>query len=159
MILRERGIALASGKAHRETSQGLVESYIHAGGRIGVLVEVNCETDFVARTEQFQRLVRDLAMQVAGLRPDWIDAGGIPPAVLEVKRAELLADESVQKKPEAIRGQIVDGQLKKWYGHVCLLDQPFRDTEMTVRELITTSIATIGENILVRRFARYELGE
>jgi len=158
-LLRERGQAAAARKADREVREGLVGSYIHTGGRIGVLIEVNCETDFVARNEQFQRLVRDLAMQVAGLHPEYVDADAIPPAVLEAKRAELLADESVKKKPEAIQGQIVDGQLKKWFGQVCLLDQPYRDTEMTVRELIVSSIATIGENIRVRRFARFELGE
>ena len=158
-LLRERGQAAAARKADREVREGLVGSYIHTGGRIGVLIEVNCETDFVARNEQFQRLVRDLAMQVAGLHPEYVDADAIPPVVLEAKRAELLADESVKKKPEAIQGQIVDGQLKKWFGQVCLLDQPYRDTEMTVRELIVSSIATIGENIRVRRFARFELGE
>jgi len=158
-LLRERGQAAAAKKAGRDARDGLVASYIHTGGRIGVLVEVNCETDFVARTERYQKLVRDLAIQVAGLRPEYVDVDHIPATVLEAKRAELLADETVQKKPEAIRGQIVDGQLKKWYAQVCLLDQPFRDTEMTVRELITEAIATIGENIRVRRFVRYELGE
>ncbi|MBF6604406.1 MAG: translation elongation factor Ts [Chloroflexi bacterium] len=158
-LLRERGQAAAAKKAGRDARDGLVGSYIHTGGRIGVLIEVNCETDFVARTERYQKLVRDLAIQVAGLRPEYVDVDHIPAAVLEAKRAELLADETVQKKPEAIRAQIVDGQLKKWYTQVCLLDQPFRDTEMTVRELVTDAIATIGENIRVRRFVRYELGE
>ena len=158
-LLRERGQAAAAKKAGREAREGIVGSYIHTGGRIGVLIEVNCETDFVARTEQFQKLVRDLAMQVAGLRAEYVDIERIPAPVLEAKRAELLADETVQRKPEAIRGQIVDGQLKKWYSQVCLLEQPFRDTEQTVRELITEAIATIGENIRVRRFARFELGE
>ncbi len=134
-------------------------SYIHTGGRIGVLVEVNCETDFVARTDQFQKLVRDLAMQVVALRPLYPTIEAIPAEVIEARRAELLADEAVQKKPETIRGQIVDGQLKKWFGQVVLYEQPFRDTEMTVGQLITESIATIGENIRVRRFVRFELGE
>jgi elongation factor Ts len=158
-ILRERGLASAAKKAGREAREGLISSYIHTGGRVGVLIEVNCETDFVARTEEFQRLVRDLAVQVAGLAPLYVDAEQIPAADLEAKKAELLADESVQKKPENIRGQIVDGQLRKWYEQVCLYDQPFRDTEMTVRQLITDRIATIGENIRVRRFTRYALGE
>ena len=158
-LLRERGQAAAAKKAGRDAREGLVASYIHTGGRIGVLIEVNCETDFVARTEQYQKLVRDLAVQVAGLRPEYIDVDHIPAAVLEAKRSEFLADEAVQRKPEAIRGQIVDGQLKKWCAQVCLLDQPFRDTELTVRQLITEAIATIGENIRVRRFVRYELGE
>ena len=124
-----------------------------------MLIEVNCETDFVARNEQFQKLVRDLAIQVAGLEPEYVDADHIPADVLEAKRAELLADPTTQKKPEAIRAQIVDGQLKKWFKEVCLLEQPFRDTEQTVRELITDAIATIGENIVVRRFTRYKLGD
>jgi elongation factor Ts len=158
-LLRERGQAAAAKKSGREAREGLIGSYIHTGGRIGVLIEVNCETDFVARNEQFQKLVRDLAMQVAGLRPEWVDPEHIPAEVLEAKKAELLADETTHKKPEAIRGQIVDGQLKKWFKEVCLLEQPFRDTEQSVRELITDAIATIGENIRVRRFSRYELGE
>jgi elongation factor Ts len=158
-LLRERGQAAAAKKADREAREGLIGSYIHTGGRIGVLIEVNCETDFVARNEQFQKLVRDLAMQVAGLNPEYVDPETIPAEVVEAKRAELLADRTTQKKPEAIRGQIVDGQLKKWFKDVCLLEQPFRDTEQSVRELITDAIASIGENVRVRRFARYELGE
>jgi elongation factor Ts len=158
-ILREKGLAAAAKKADREAREGLVSSYIHTGGRVGVLIEVNCETDFVARTDEFQKLVRDLAVQVAGLNPIYVDEDGIPAADLEAKRAELLADEATQKKPENIRAQIVDGQLKKWFAQVCLLDQPFRDEERTVRELVTERIATIGENIRVRRFTRYALGE
>jgi elongation factor Ts len=157
--LREKGLAAAAKKASREALEGLVSSYIHTGGRVGVLIEVNCETDFVARTDEFQRLVRDLAVQVAGLAPVYVDEGSIPPADLEARKAELLADESVLKKPENIRGQIVDGQLKKWFSQVCLYDQPFRDEERTVRELINDRIATIGENIRVRRFTRYALAE
>ena len=159
VLLRERGHAAAARKADRDVREGLVGSYIHAGGRIGVLIEVNCETDFVARTEQFQKLVKDLAMQVAGLRAEYVDIDQVSAAALDAKRAELLEDPLTQKKPENIRGQIVEGQLSKWYKQVCLLEQPFRDTELTVRELITTSIATIGENIRVRRFARFALGE
>src|SRR5689334_14821575 len=124
-ILRERGLAAAAKKSSREAHDGLVASYIHTGGKVGVLIEVNCETDFVARTDEFQRLVRDLAIQVAGLSPLYVDAESIPAAELEAKQAELLKDESVQKKPENIRAQIVEGQLKKWYSQVCLLDQPF----------------------------------
>jgi elongation factor Ts len=158
-ILRERGLAAAAKKSSREAREGLVSSYIHTGGRVGVLIEVNCETDFVARTDEFQKLVRDLAVQVAGLAPLYVDQASIPPADLEAKKAELLADEATQKKPENIRPQIVEGQLKKWYAQVCLVDQPFRDEERTVGELITEKIATIGENIVVRRFTRYALGE
>jgi elongation factor Ts len=159
LILREKGLAAAAKKSGRDAREGLVSSYIHTGGRVGVLIEVNCETDFVARTDEFQKLVKDLAVQVAGLAPLYVDADGIPAEDLAAKQAELLADESVQKKPESIRPQIVEGQLKKWYSQVCLLDQPFRDEERTVRELVTEKIATIGENIRVRRFTRYALGE
>ena len=158
-LLRERGVAAAEKKAGREAREGLIGSYIHTGGKVGVLIEVNCETDFVARTDEFQKLVRDLAMQVAGLSPLYVDADAIPEAELAARKAELLADESVAKKPENIRPQIVEGQLKKWFAQVCLYDQPFRDEERTVRELITERIATIGENIRVRRFSRYSLGE
>jgi elongation factor Ts len=158
-ILRERGLAAAAKKSNREAREGLVSSYIHTGGRVGVLIEVNCETDFVARTEEFQKLVKDLAVQVAGLAPLYVDRTSIPAAELDAKRSELLADASVQKKPENIREQIVEGQLNKWYAQVCLVDQPFRDEERSVGELITDRIATIGENIVVRRFTRYALGE
>jgi elongation factor Ts len=158
-ILRERGLAAAARKSSREAREGLISSYIHTGGRVGVLIEVNCETDFVARTDEFQKLVRDLAVQVAGLSPTYVDQESIPVEDLEAKRAELMADAPVQSKPEAIRSQIVEGQLKKWFAQVCLLDQPFRDEERTVGELITDRIATIGENIRVRRFTRYALGE
>ena len=158
-ILRERGLAAAAKKSSREAREGLISSYIHTGGRVGVLIEVNCETDFVARTDEFQKLCRDLAVQVAGLAPKYVDQESIPTQDLEVKKAELLVDESVKSKPENIRTQIVDGQLKKWFAQVCLLDQPFRDEERTVGALITDRIATIGENIRVRRFARYALGE
>jgi elongation factor Ts len=158
-LLRERGQAAAAKKAGREAREGLVGSYIHTGGRVGVLIEVNCETDFVARNEQFQKLVRDLAIQVAGYGPEYPTVESIPAEVLEAKRTELLADESVQKKPEHIRGQIIEGQLKKWFAQVVLYEQPYRDEERTVGALITESIATIGENIRVRRFVRYAVGE
>ena len=159
VVLREKGLAAAAKKSDRDAREGLVSSYIHTGGRVGVLIEVNCETDFVARTDEFQKLVRDLAVQVAGLAPLYVDVDRIPAEDLAAKQAELLADESVQKKPENIRPQIVEGQLKKWYSQVCLLDQPFRDEDRTVRDLVTEKIATIGENIRVRRFTRYALGE
>ena len=158
-LLRERGLAAAAKKAGRDAREGIVSSYIHAGGKLGALIEVNCETDFVARTDEFQKLVRDLAIQVAGMTPQYVDAAAIPAEVIAAKRAELLADPATQKKPETIRGQIVDGQLNKWFSQVCLLDQPFRDEERTVRDLVTEKIATIGENIRVRRFTRYALGE
>lgn len=157
--LREKGQAKAAGKAGREAREGKVASYIHMGGRIGVLIEVNCETDFVARTDDFGKLVRDLAMQVAGLAPTYVTVDSIPPEDVEARKAELLADETTQQKPEEIRARIVEGQLDKWYRDVVLYEQPFRDTEQTVGELITDAVARIGENIRVRRFVRYELGE
>ncbi len=150
-VLRERGMAAAEKKRGREARDGLVGSYIHAGGRIGALIEVNCETDFVARTEQFQKLVRDLSVQVAGLNPKYLDVVDIPQAAIDARRAELAEDPRTRDDVEA--------GFKRWLKDVVLLEQPFRDTNMTVRDLIDQSIATIGENIRVRRFARYELGE
>ena len=159
LALREAGLAAAAKKAGRDAREGLVSSYIHTGGRVGVLLEINCETDFVARNEQFQKLVKDIAMQIAGLHPLYVNQEQIPAAALEAKRAALLEDEALAKKPEAIRAQIVEGQLRKWFEEVCLLDQPFRDGDENVGQLITNAIATIGENIRVRRFVRYALGE
>jgi elongation factor Ts len=158
-ILRERGMAAATKKGGREAREGLIGSYIHTGGRVGVLIEVNCETDFVARTEEFQKLVRDLAIQVAGRSPLYVDIDTIPAADLEAKKAELAADSATAGKPVEIREKIVDGQLKKWFKDVVLYEQAFRDEERSVRDLITERIATIGENIRVRRFSRYALGE
>jgi elongation factor Ts len=158
-LLRERGQAAAARKAGRDAREGLVSSYIHPGGRLGVLIEVNCETDFVARTDDFQKLVRDLAMQVAGLAPEYPTIEAIPPEVLDAKRAELAADEEVQRKPEQIRSQIVEGKLRKWYESVVLYEQPFKDTDVKVGQLVTDAIARIGENMRVRRFERYQLGE
>jgi elongation factor Ts len=157
--LREKGIASAAKKSGREAREGLIHSYIHAGGRLGVLIEVNSETDFVARNEEFQKLVQQLAMQVAGLAPEYVTVDSIPAEVLEAKRAALLADETTIKKPENVRAQIVEGQLRKWYQSVVLYEQPFRDTDQSVGDLITDAIARIGENIRVRRFTRYQLGE
>ena len=159
VLLRERGVATAAKKAGRDAREGLIHSYIHAGGRLGVLIEVNSETDFVARNEDFQKLVQQLAMQVAGLAPEYVTIESIPADVLEAKRADLLADAAIQTKPENVRGQIVEGQLRKWYQSVVLYEQPFRDTDQTVGDLITDAIARIGENIRVRRFTRYQLGE
>lgn len=159
LLLRERGLSAAAKKSGREAREGLVSSYIHTGGRVGVLIEVNCETDFVARTDEFQKLVRDLAIQVAGLAPSYVDVDGIPAEDLDRKKAELAGDPAASSKPAEIREKIVDGQLKKWYREVCLLEQPFRDEERSVRDLVTDRIATIGENIRVRRFVRYALGE
>lgn len=158
-LLKERGQAAAAKRAGREANDGLVSSYIHPGGRIGVLIEVNCETDFVARTDEFQKLVRDLAVQVAGLRPTYTTIDSIPADELEAKKAELMAGDMVMAKPEGVRAQIVEGQLKKWFSEVVLLEQPFRDQDISVGQLVTAAIAKTGENIKVRRFVRFELGE
>jgi elongation factor Ts len=159
ILLRERGLAAASKKADREAREGLISSYIHPGGRVGVLIEVNCETDFVARNDIFQDLVRRLAVQVAALAPRYVDVDRIPAADLDAKRAELAADPTAASKPAEIRDKIVDGQLKKWFKEVVLLEQPFRDTEQTVRDVVIEAIATLKENIQVRRFVRFALGE
>ena len=158
-LLRERGLAAAAKKAGRDAREGLVSSYIHTGGRVGVMIEVNCETDFVARTDEFQKLVRDLAIQVAGMAPTYVDLEAIPAEVLAARKAQLAEDPSVASKPAEIREKIVDGQIKKWLREVTLLDQPFRDEDRIVRDLVTEQIAKIGENIRVRRFVRYALGE
>jgi len=161
VLLRERGLAAAAKKSGREAREGLISSYIHTGGRVGVLIEVNCETDFVARTDKFQKLVRDLAIQVAATHPKYVDVTDIPADVLDAKRTELLDAADVQSKPDEVKAKIVDGRLKKWYAEpgAVLLEQPFRDTEQSVRDLVIDAIATIGENIQVRRFERYALGE
>src|SRR5215212_1829637 len=145
LLLRERGLAAAAKKAGREAREGLISSYIHTGGRVGVLIEVNCETDFVARTDQFQKLVRDLAIQVAATHPRYVDITDIPADVLEAKRAELLDAEDVRSKPDDVKAKIIEGRLRKWYAEpgAVLLEQPFRDTEQSVRDLVTDAIATI----------------
>jgi elongation factor Ts len=160
-LLRERGLAAAAKKAGRDAREGLVSSYIHTGGRVGVLIEVNCETDFVARTEQFQQLVKNLALQVAATYPKYVDVTDIPEDILAAKKAEILDAADVKTKPAEVQGKVIDGRLKKWFAEPggVLLEQPFRDTEQTVRQLVTDAIATIGENIQVSRFARYALGE
>jgi elongation factor Ts len=158
-LLKERGQAAAAKRADREARDGLIASYIHPGSRIGVLIEVNCETDFVARTDEFQKLVRALAVQVAGLRPTYTTVDSIPADVVEAKKAELLASDAIAGKPDAVKAQIVEGQLKKWFGEIVLTEQPFRDEDRTVGALITEAIAKTGENIRVRRFVRFELGE
>jgi elongation factor Ts len=158
-LLRERGLAAAAKKAGREAREGIVSSYIHAGGKLGALIEVNCETDFVARTDEFQKLVRDLAMQVVALAPLYVDVERIPEDALAAKKAELADSDAVKGKPAEIQERIVEGQLKKWYQEVCLYEQPFRDEDRAVKDLVTEAISKIGENIRVRRFTRYALGE
>jgi elongation factor Ts len=150
-ILRERGLAAAAKKSGREAREGLISSYIHTGGRVGVLIEVNCETDFVARTDEFQKLVRDLAVQVAGLAPEWVTLDDVPPEAIEAKRRELADDPRARDDIEA--------NVNRWLKEAVLYEQPFRDTNAPVRDLINERIATMRENIRVRRFTRYALGE
>jgi elongation factor Ts len=150
-LLREQGVAAAEKRSGREAREGLISSYIHTGGRVGVLIEVNCETDFVARTDDFQKLVRDLAIQVAGLAPLWVQREDVPEAAVEAKREELRGDPRTSGD--------VETHLNRWLKEVVLLDQPFRDTNHSVRDLLTNAVATIGENIRVRRFVRFALGE
>lgn len=157
-LLRKKGLAIAAKKAEREAHEGLVEAYVHAGGKLGVLLELNCETDFVARTEDFQELAHDLAMQVAATNPRYLTPDDIPDEVLERER-ERQREQVGEGKSEDIVERIVEGKLTKYYEDVCLLEQPFiKDEGLTVRDLVTSKIAKLGENIKVRRFTRFELG-
>ena len=159
-LLRQRGLAIAAKKASRLAQEGLVEAYIHARGRLGALVEINCETDFVARTEEFQRLAHDLAMQVVASNPRYLRPEDVPPEVIEEKKRLFLSELEEENKPEHLWERIVEGKLERYYDQVCLLRQPFiKDEGLTVEEVITEGIAKLGENIVVRRFVRYELGE
>ncbi|MGH7475863.1 MAG: translation elongation factor Ts [Longimicrobiales bacterium] len=159
-LLRAKGAAKAAKRAGRETREGAIGSYIHMGGKIGVLVEVNCETDFVARTEEFQSLVRDIAMHVAASAPLAISAEEIPQDVLERERAVYAEQVKSESKPDNIRDKIVQGKMQRFYKDSALLDQPFvREPDKTVREVVTAVSAKTGENITIRRFARYALGE
>jgi elongation factor Ts len=161
-ILRQRGQASAARKAGRLASEGLVGSYIHAGGKIGVLVEVNCESDFVARNEEFQQFVHDLAMQICATDPRFLRKEDVPPEVLDREREVLRAQAAASGKPEAVLNRIVEGKLEKFYEDNCLYEQHFiKDLagSLTVRELVNSKIAKFGENITVRRFARFKMGE
>jgi elongation factor Ts len=159
-LLRKRGLAKAAKKVGREVHEGVIEAYVHPGGRLASLVELNCETDFVARTEEFQALAHDLAMQIAATAPLYVDADQVPEEVLERERAKYRAEMEAQGKPPHIIDRIVENKLEKFLDQVCLLRQPFiKDEGMTVQALITSKIAQLGENIVVRRFARFELGE
>jgi elongation factor Ts len=158
--LRTKGIAKAAKKAGRSATEGTVYSYIHGGGRIGVLLEVNCETDFCAASERFRALVHDLALQIASCSPEWIGKEDVDPNAVAREREVMLQKTLAEGKPAAAAGKIVDGRLNAWYTEVCLLDQKFfKDESKTVQQVITETIAVIGENIKVRRFVRYELGQ
>ena len=159
-FLREKGLAADAKKAGRVAAEGLVEAYIHGGGRIGVLVEVNCETDFVAKTDAFKELVKDIAMHIAATNPSYLKREEVPTAELEHEQAVLAEQARNEGKPEKIIEKMVAGRIEKYYKEVCLMEQPFvKDPDKTISDLITESIAKIGENISIRRFTRYQLGE
>jgi elongation factor Ts len=157
-LLKKKGLAIAAKKAEREAKEGLVEAYIHGGGKLGVLLELNCETDFVARTDDFRELAHDLAMQIAATDPHHLDPQNIPPETIERER-QRQREQIEGDKPEEVMQRILEGKLKKYYEEVCLLEQPFiKDEDVTIRDLIASKIAKLGENIKVRRYARFELG-
>lgn len=159
-FLREKGLAAAAKRAGRTAAQGIVGSYIHGGGKIGVLVEVNCETDFVARTEEFQRLVKDIGMQVAAANPRYVRRDEVSEAEL-VREREIYRVQTAQSgKPAAVIDRIVDGKIEKFYSEVCLMEQPFiREPGKTVEQMIKEMVARTGENVVIRRFARFQIGE
>ena len=158
MILRKKGMAFAAKKSGRETSEGLISHYIHFGGKVGVLAELNCETDFVAKTEDFGNLVKDICMHIAAANPQYVKREEVPSEIL-AKEREIAASQA-QGKPAHIVEKVVHGKLEKVYQSLCLLEQPFvKNPDQTVNDLITGMISKIGENIVVRRFTRYQLGE
>lgn len=160
VVLRKRGIAAASKKATRATKQGVIGSYIHAGAQLGVLVEINCESDFVARTEDFQQLVHDVAMQVAAASPVFVRKEDVTAAALDQERDIQRARALAEGKPEKIVDKVVEGRMSKYYEEVCLLEQPFiKDNATTIGDLIKQKIAKLGENISVARFTRFKIGE
>ncbi|NLK34409.1 MAG: translation elongation factor Ts [Gracilibacteraceae bacterium] len=159
-ILREKGLAAAAKKAGRIASEGIVDAYIHGGGRIGVLIEVNSETDFVARNEEFKQFVKDMAMQVAASNPLYVKREEVDPDIIEKEREIYRAQALNEGKPEKIIEKMVEGRIEKYYKEICLLEQPFiKDTDKTVQEVLSSLIAKIGENISIRRFVRFERGE
>ena len=157
--LREKGLSTAAKKAGRVAREGVVTSYIHHGSRLGVLLELNCETDFVARTEDFQQLARDLAIQVAGMTPQYVSREDVPPDVLEEQKRLFAVDAERDGRPADRIPTIVEGKLNKWYESVCLLEQQYRDTDRKISDLVNEKIALLGENIRVARFARMAVGE
>ncbi|MBU1626398.1 translation elongation factor Ts [bacterium] len=159
-ILRKKGISVADSKFGRETVEGLITSYIHFGGKIGVLLEVNCETDFVARTEEFQLLVKDISMHIAAMKPRYISKDDVEKEVLE-KEKEIYAEQArAEGKPEKILDKIVEGKLNKFYSQICLLNQAFvKDPDITIQDRITQVISKIKENIRVKRYVRWEIGK
>jgi elongation factor Ts len=159
-ILRERGLAAAAKKAGRIAAEGIVDAYIHGNGRIGVLVEVNIETDFAASNEEFKQLVKDIAMQIAAAKPEYVRKEDVPAEVIEKEMNILRAQAKNEGKPEKVIERMVEGRMEKFYKEVCLLEQPWiKDPDKTIKQLVAEKIATIGENINIRRFARFERGE
>lgn len=159
-ILRIKGVAKASKKAGRETHEGTITSYIHGGGKIGVLVEINCETDFVARNEEFQNVSKEIAMQIAANNPKYVKREDVPEDEVEKERKLLKAEVIESGKPENVAEKIVEGRINKFFEEVCLLEQPYiRDPKTKINDIVSALIAKIGENIVVKRFVRYQLGE
>ncbi len=159
-LLRKRGVSVAAKKADRATSEGTVADYIHAGGKIGVLVEVNCESDFVARTDDFKQLIHDIAMHIAAADPKFIKRDEVTPEAFEREKEIYRAQAAATGKPPAVVEKIVEGKMGKFYEEVCLYDQPFiKEQSTTIAQLIATAVGKLGENITVRRFARFKVGE
>jgi len=158
-ILRKKGLATAAKKASRDANEGLIGTYVHPGSKVASIVEVNCETDFVARTDEFQQLARDLAMHVTAARPLWVARENVPADVI-AKEREVYAEQMANSgKPAQVVERIVEGKLDKWFSEVCLLEQPFiKDPDINIKDLLTNRIASLGENIKVRRFSRLEIG-
>lgn len=158
-ILRKKGLATAAKKANRDANEGLIGTYVHPGSKVASVIEVNCETDFVARTDEFQQLARDLAMHVTAARPLWVAREDVP-ATIVAKEREVYGEQMANSgKPAQVVERIVEGKLDKWYSEVCLLEQPFiKDPDVTIKDLLTSRIASLGENIKVRRFSRLEIG-
>ena len=161
-FLRKKGLADAAKKAHREAKDGVVHAYIHPGAKIGVLVEINCETDFVARTEDFQQLVKDIAMQVAAANPSYVSREQVPAAVIEKEREIYREQMADQKKPPQVLDKIIEGKLEKFYAEQCLLDQPFiRDAtgKLRIKDMVDQATARMGERVVLKRFSRFQVGE
>ncbi|MBW6463946.1 MAG: translation elongation factor Ts [Firmicutes bacterium] len=159
-VLREKGLAAAAKRSGRAANQGIIDSYIHLGGKIGVLVEVNCETDFVARNDEFREFVRNLCLQVAATNPAYLTKEDVPESILEKERQIIKAQALNEGKPEKIVEKIIEGRLEKYYRENCLLEQTYvKDEDLTIHALLTNLIAKIGENIVIRRYCRFEIGE